>query len=86
MTAVITIAIVYQAKRIAITLTKMERILERGRIYSTFRISIFCFFNRYRYVAKDTILSNAFPTPNIKAILVSVGVHSLVAYKTNAAP
>ena len=86
MTAEITPAIVYKAKPIAIIRLKMERILESGRIYSTFRISIFCFFNRYRYATKDTILSNAFPTPNIKAMLVSVGVHNLAAYKTNTAP
>ena len=44
-----------------------------------FRMLIFSFFSRKRYATRDTILSNALPIPNNKAIPVSVGFQTFVA-------
>ena len=57
-----------------------------AKIHSTFKILIFSFLSMNAYATSDTTLSNALPIPNIKAIPVSVGVHTFVAYRMNAMP
>ena len=43
-------------------------------------------FSKNINAPSETILSNALPIPNSKAIPVSVGVHTLAMYRINAIP
>ena len=51
-----------------------------------YRISIFSFLRKYVNAPRDTMLSNAFPMPNNKAIPVSEGDQIPAEYRTNAIP
>ena len=47
---------------------------------------ILFFFIKYKYAISDTILSNALPMPNIKAIPNKLGLNTLVIYSIKHIP
>ena len=78
--------------KININLIKIKKLdlIIRSSLYFysllIFNILILFLFNKYLYAKKETMLSNALPIPNIKAMLIKEGVHNLLIYNIKHIP